>query len=58
MNRLHYQITFSVKEYVLDALEKSAELASLEKGREITADDVAKAILLSVIGKEGEKLIY
>jgi histone H3/H4 len=58
MTRQYYKITYSVKEYVLDALEKAAEIASTEKGREVTADDIAKAIMLSVIGREGEKLIY
>jgi hypothetical protein len=56
--RHEYSIYFHVPEYVIEALEKAAEIASTQKGKEYTTDDVAKGIIMSIIGKYGEKLIY
>ena len=53
-----FTIEFTVAEYILEALEKSAELASKEYDVPVSADQVAKAIIMRTIGKIGDTLIY
>lgn len=58
MKNKEFTITFKLEGWVIDILENTAELARLETGRDLTPDDVAKAIIMSTVGKCGDDIIY
>lgn len=58
MKNKEFTITFKLERWVIDILENTAELARLKTGRDLTADDVAKAIIMSTVGKCGDDIIY